>query len=92
MLRHGADLFIDYLASFEVKQCRNITDAIFGSDSRVMVHVDLTNNDRIRIFTSDFLDDRADHAARTAPFSPKVNYYRFCGIEYRFLEIRISYF
>ena len=58
---------------------RNVADHELAHDVVVVIHVALADDRTAFVFAGQLVDDRADHAAGTAPFRPKVDDYREAG-------------
>src|SRR3546814_7803265 len=67
-LGHGADLFVNDLTSLEEQQRRNIPDAEFHGNLRIMIHVHLSNHRFAFVFLGQLFHNRSYHAAGSAPF------------------------
>ena len=61
-------------ATLEEEDCRDVAYAILGSNVVVLLYVALAYNNLAVVFLGELRNDRSNHAARTAPCSPKVNY------------------
>ncbi|GKU09334.1 unnamed protein product, partial [Fusarium langsethiae] len=67
---------------FEQQQSRDTTDAIFRRSARVLIDVQFCNGQFALIFVSDFIQNRGDHFARTAPLCPEIDEDRPVRFEY----------
>lgn len=69
------------LAVLEQHQCRNATNPIFRRDGTVLVDIDFHDVQAALVFAGDFVQDRRNHAAGAAPFSPVVDEHWGRGFE-----------
>ncbi len=86
----GTDLGGVYLAVAKEHQGGNIANAVFGRGILVVLDIQLAHLDPSGIFRRDFLQDRPDHAAGSAPFGPVIHQHRLLGLQYLGLESVIS--
>src|SRR5262249_42751821 len=68
-----ADNLLGDLSLRKQEQCRHSTDAVLGGQLLLLVNVDLGDFDAAIILVGQFVENRRDHFAGTAPFSPKIN-------------------
>ena len=68
---------LDDLAVFEEQESWNGVDPVLGSQFRVLVDIDLANFDLSLVLQCQFVDQRSDLSAGSAPSGPKVDEYRF---------------
>ncbi len=64
--------FVNHLAVLNEENGGNGSDAVVHAHLWVLVHVELANIHLTIVFLREFLDHRADSAARTTPLRPKV--------------------
>lgn len=74
----------------EQHQRRDTTHAILGRGFLILVDIELGNGQLASVGVSDFVQDRGDHFAWTAPLSPIVDQYRAFGLEYVSLEASVA--
>ena len=71
--RHGADDIFHDFAALENHQARDAADTVLDGGVRIVIDVELADLDFAIVLTGDFLDDRGDHAAGSAPDSPEID-------------------
>ena len=79
---HGTDLGGGQLTIFENHQRGDAADAELGRNVAVFVHVHLGDLQLAFVGTSHFVQDRGDHFAGAAPFSPEVHHHRLARLEH----------
>ena len=89
VLAAQADNLFGYLALIEKEQGGDGANAVFGSDALLVVNVDLADADFAVVFVGEFIEDRRDHFAWAAPFSPKVHKDGRFRLEHFLGEIRL---
>lgn len=72
-LRLGANQLVYHFAIFNEQDSRNGSNAVIDGDLWVVVHVHFTYIHFLRILFGEFFNNGSDSAARSTPFSPKVN-------------------
>jgi len=75
-LRRCADFRGGRLAVLEKDHGRDTTHPIAGRRIRIFIDIDLRDRDLLAEFFGNFLERRANHAARTAPFRPEIDEHR----------------
>jgi hypothetical protein len=85
-LADGSDLLFHNLAAFEEKNRGDPADSVTASRLLVRIHVQLANLNLAGVIGRYLIDSGAHHAARTAPFGPKVHEYRYVRVEDIFIE------
>src|SRR2546426_6646161 len=91
MLRDGADDLLDNLAALENVKTGDAPDGILRGDPLVLIDVHLRDLDLSLVLLCDFLDDRGDDAARTAPFRPEIHQHRNLRIEHFGFERAVAH-
>src|SRR5690606_4771923 len=81
---------IDRLTVFEQDQRRNAHNAEAGSGFWIVIHVQLRDLHGVTYFCVQLLQNRSDHFARAAPWSPKINKNRTLSFDFR-IEGLIGY-
>ena len=76
ILRSRADELVDQLASLEEEDGRDVAHAEVDGDVIVLLDVALADDDPAVISFCQFLNDRTQHLAGTAPGRPQINYQR----------------
>src|SRR5437867_12640003 len=84
-----ADHLLDDLASLEQEQRRNAADAELEGRVRVLVHVQLADDDPAVVIARQLLHRRRQAAAGTAPFRPEINEYGLFAGD-RLIEIAVG--
>src|SRR3546814_19612887 len=78
------------LAILEQDHRRDAAHAIFGGSVRMVVDVELGDHHLAVQFVRNFLERRADHLARTAPFGPEIDEDRRVAVEHIGLETVVA--
>src|SRR5690606_10154825 len=81
---------LDRLAVLVQDQRRDAGDAQLGGHACVLIDVDLGDLQRAGLLFGDFIEDRCDHAARSAPDGPEVDQDRHIGLEHFLIERGIA--
>jgi hypothetical protein len=68
-----SDDLLGNLALAENQQCGDRADAVFGGKALVIVNVHFADADAAVVLVGQFIKDRRDHFAGTAPFRPEIN-------------------
>src|SRR5689334_19691979 len=68
-----ADNLLGHLALAENQQCRNRADAVLRGEVLVIVNVHLADPYLAIVLVGQFVKNRRDHFAGTAPFGPEIN-------------------
>src|SRR5476651_1310141 len=78
------------VAVLEQHQGRDTTYAVLGRGFLVFVDVQFGNGQLASVGTSNFVQNRGDHFARTTPLSPVVNEHRAGSLKYFFFEVSVG--
>ena len=81
-LAHGPHFGGSQLATFEDHECRNATNAEFGGDVAVVIHIHFGDLQFAFVGRGHFVQDGGDHFARPAPFGPEINDHGLAGLEH----------
>ena len=73
-LAHGAHFSGGELAIFEHHQGRDASDAEFGRDVAVFIDIHLGNLQLALVAGGNFVQNRGNHFARTAPLGPEIDH------------------
>src|SRR5580698_4706746 len=92
LLRRGADLARRELAVLEHHQRRDRHDAVFRSDTGVLVDVELDDLDLAVERLGNLFQRRRDHAARAAPFRPEIDDHGLACLEHVLFERGVGCF
>lgn len=88
VLRLSADDLTDWSAALEDNKRRDAHDTVLRGDSALLVDVQLTDLGALTLeFGGNFLDNRADLLAGTAPWGPEVHEDRDVGLKHFLIEI-----
>ena len=82
-----ANALVYDLASFEEEDGRDVAHSVFHTDVSVVVDVDFANDGTSVIIVCQFLDNRSNHAARSAPFGPKVDNDRLVTVQCQVIKV-----
>ena len=80
-LAQGPHLGRGQLTVFEQHQGGDATDAKFGRDVAVFVHIHFGNLQFALVTIGDIVQDRGNHLARAAPLGPVVHQHRCSRLE-----------
>ena len=89
-LGEGANLGRLDVAALEQHQGGDATNSVFGGGFLVFVDVQLGDLEFSIVFLRYVIEDRCNHFAGTAPFSPVVDQYRASGLQNFGFEVRIG--
>src|SRR5579859_6884477 len=81
-LRLGADDLLDDLTVLEHCQRRDVQDPVGPHDLGVVVYIELDDVDLAGVLSSDLLEYRGNHSARTAPLRPVVDQYGLGALQH----------
>src|SRR5690606_15962575 len=87
LLRCGSHYLVHDLSIFYKKNGRDAADSKFDGKFRIVVYVYFANECFAFIILGEIFDDRADHFARSAPFSPEIDQSQTSFFQYFILEI-----
>src|SRR6185437_383953 len=75
-LANRANFLVNHFAALEQEQCRNAANPITSGNPLVAIDVHLAHFHLTGVIDRDLIDCGPHHAARTAPFRPKVHQHR----------------
>lgn len=81
LARHAGDL-VSELAVFEKQEGWNRADLVLKGKTLIFVYVYFCDLDRIGLFPGNFVEQRGDELARSAPFCPKVYQHRLIAVDF----------
>src|ERR1700736_75495 len=79
LARHSGDL-IPKLSVLEKQQRWNGADVVLERKTLIFVHVYFRNLHCVGLFPSDFVEQRGDKLARSAPFRPEIYQHRLIAV------------
>ena len=88
----NADGLVAFGSTLEIDQAGNAANAKFRGNRRSVVHIDFGDGKFTGIFSGDFVNHRAKHAAGSAPRGPEINQPRCGGIFDDGMEVGIVEF
>jgi hypothetical protein len=89
-LGHRAHDLIHYFAVFVEQDGGNALNVQLGGDRRIFLNLQFADFSFARVFASQLLDDRGDHAAGTAPSGPAIDQHRNIRLQNLLVKIRVS--
>src|SRR5687768_4192130 len=90
-LGQGAHAGRLHVAVLEQHERRDAADAELGWGLLILVDVDLGDLQPALVLLGDFIEDRRDRLARTAPLRPVIDQHRGVGLQYLGLERIVGY-
>ena len=89
-LRHRTHFRCLDRAALEQHQRRDATHVVLRRDAGILVDVDLRDRDLVFVLGRDLVEDRGNHLAGAAPFSPEIEQHGLVGFQDVLAECRIT--
>ena len=76
-----AEGFVLQFSILEEEQGGNVADSILDGEIGLLIDIDFDDLDGAAFFGGNFVEDRAQHFAGTAPLGPEINHHGDGGLE-----------